>query len=257
MPKLLLLDHIPLILRTSFKSNMATSFFRFKQFTVYHDKCAMKVGTDGVLLGAWATTSGKKNILDIGTGTGLIALMLAQRSEADIYAIDIDSSASIQAKENVEASPFANRIQVCHSSLSEFVNNNDLQFDLIVSNPPYFKASLLSPIHERNLARHNGTLSLESLIEDSLKLLAPEGSMAFILPYDQEDELHNLATASKLNYSRKTYVRPKPDADYKRILVEICKHDTTYQEDELIIEESRHQYTSKYIELTKTFYLKM
>lgn len=236
---------------------MPAAFFKFKTFTVYHDKCAMKVGTDGVLLGAWTSVSGKKNILDIGTGSGLIALMLAQRSEAIIHAIDIDSSAFLQATENVAASVFNERINVHHASLNEFSRQTVGQFDLIVSNPPYFNKSLLSPVHERNLARHNDSLSLDSLIEDSLKLLSPEGEITLILPYDQEDELNRSVEKSDLSFCRKTYIRPTPGADFKRILAAFRRNASTCQYDDLTIEESRHQYTKEYIALTKDFYLKM
>ena len=217
----------------------------------------MKVGTDGVLLGAWSSVSGKKNILDIGTGSGLIALMLAQRSEATIHAIDIDSSACLQATENAAGSIFSERIQVHHSSLHEYSRQTPEQFDLIVSNPPYFNASLLSPVHERNLARHNNSLSLAALLEDSLKILSAEGTIALVLPYDQEEELNTLASTLNLTFCRKTYIRPLPDSAYKRMLAELSRHKSTCQFDELTIEESRHQYTKEYIALTKDFYLKM
>ncbi len=217
----------------------------------------MKVGTDGVLLGAWVTVSGKKKIADIGTGSGLIALMLAQRSEAEIHAIDIDSSACSQATENSAGSLFSNRIQVYHISLNAFAAQSNNLYDLIVSNPPYFKASLLSPVHERNLARHNDSLSLKSLIEDSLKLLSPRGCIALILPCDREEELNRLVAEFKLFFSRKTYIRPVPDAPRKRILAEITRCDSGSEQNELTIEESRHEYTKEYIDLTKDFYLKM
>lgn len=236
---------------------MPTSFFKFKKFIIHHDKCAMKVGTDGVLLGAWATVSGKRKIVDIGTGSGLISLMLAQRSDAEIDAIDIDSSACLQATENIAGSVFNGRIRVYHTSLNEFAEKSNELYDLIVSNPPYFKASLLSPVHERNLARHNGSLSLQSLVEDSLKRLAPSGCLALILPYDQEAELNRIVADSNLYFNKKTYVRPTPEANYKRILVEIGTHNTECIREELTIEASRHKYTQEYTELTKDFYLKM
>lgn len=236
---------------------MATSFFQFKKFTVYHDKCAMKVGTDGVLLGAWAPVFGKKKVLDVGTGSGLISLMLAQRSEAEIQAIDIDEAACLQAMENIKHSIFDGRIRVHSLSLNEFANKNNEKFDLIVSNPPYFKASLLSPVRERNLARHNDSLTLESLLEDSLKCLADRGCIALILPCDREEELNNLVSGFKLHFNRKTYIRPVTGADYKRILVEVCKQESVCEHNELTIELSRHQYTEEYIRLTKDFYLKM
>ncbi|MDD4514306.1 methyltransferase [Massilibacteroides sp.] len=236
---------------------MAASFFQFKKFIVHHDKCAMKVGTDGVLLGAWTSAERSQRVLDIGTGSGLIALMLAQRSEALIHAIDIDHQAWIQAKENISESIFSERIHVFQSSLNEYAAQTTERYDLIVSNPPYFKNSLRSPVQERNLARHNDSLTLKSLIEDSLKILAPQGSLSLILPYDQEQDLDTLAVSFHLYFSRKTYVRPIPETACKRILVTLTTNKTTCQSDELIIEESRHNYTQEYIALTKDFYLKM
>ena len=143
---------------------MANPYFQFKKFTVWHDKCAMKVGTDGVLLGEWASTERCQRILDVGTGTGLIALMLAQRSTAILDAIDIDSDACLQAQENIAKSPFANRIQVYQTSLSEYMPDENIKYDLIVSNPPYFIDSLKCPDTKRNLARHTDTLSLPDLL---------------------------------------------------------------------------------------------
>lgn len=236
---------------------MANSFFKFKKFIVYHDKCAMKVGTDGVLLGAWAEVVNTKKIIDIGTGSGLIALMLAQRSEAEIEAIDIDASACIQAEENIAASLFKDRIRVKHLSLQSLAEQSNDKYDLVVSNPPYFEASLLSPVHERNLARHNNTLSLDSLLRNGKKILSPEGRIALILPYDREEELNQRVADLGLFFSKKAYVRPMPKAGYKRLLAEISPQASICQENELTIEIARHQYTPAYIELTKKFYLKM
>ena len=168
---------------------MSNPFFQFKQFTIRHDKCAMKVGTDGVLLGAWAGTESCSRILDVGTGTGLIALMLAQRSKAVVDAIDIDADACLQAQENAESSLFAGRINVFHSDLVDFAQASTHLYDLIVSNPPYFVDSLKCPNLQRNTARHTDTLTLEDLLQYSRKLLAPQGRIALILPYDQKDRL--------------------------------------------------------------------
>ena len=157
---------------------MSNPFFQFKQFTIRHDKCAMKVGTDGVLLGAWAGTESCSRILDVGTGTGLIALMLAQRSKAVVDAIDIDADACLQAQENAESSLFAGRINVFHSDLVDFAQASTHLYDLIVSNPPYFVDSLKCPNLQRNTARHTDTLTLEDLLQYSRKLLAPQGRIA-------------------------------------------------------------------------------
>lgn len=238
---------------------MSNPFFQFKQFTIRHDKCAMKVGTDGVLLGAWAGTDSCNRILDIGTGTGLIALMLAQRSPAIIDAIDIDADACLQAQENVVSSPFAERIQVRHSALADFAQAATDRYDLIVSNPPYFVDSLKCPDRQRNTARHTDTLTLEDLLQDSRKLLAPQGRIALILPYDQKERLTDCIRTYQLFLSKETSVIPVPGAQPKRLLAELTADPpaSPASSDRLTIEIARHQYTDEYIRLTKDFYLKM
>ncbi|MBP3516918.1 MAG: methyltransferase [Parabacteroides sp.] len=238
---------------------MSNPFFQFKQFTIRHDKCAMKVGTDGVLLGAWAGTDSCNRILDIGTGTGLIALMLAQRSPAIIDAIDIDADACLQAQENVVFSPFAERIQVRHSALADFAQAATDRYDLIVSNPPYFVDSLKCPDRQRNTARHTDTLTLEDLLQDSRKLLASQGRIALILPYDQKERLTDCIRTYQLFLSKETSVIPVPGAQPKRLLAELTADQpaSPASSDRLILEIARHQYTDEYIRLTKDFYLKM
>lgn len=237
---------------------MANPYFQFKQFTIRHDKCAMKVGTDGVLLGAWADTSGCQSILDVGTGTGLISLMLAQRSTAKIDAIDIDAGACLQAEENALASPFAGRIDVTHTSLAGYSATCTKQYDLIVSNPPYFIDSLKCPDQQRNTARHTDTLPLQELLHDCRPLLAPGGHIALILPYDQKDQLETFIQNECLFLTKETEVIPIPGAIPKRLLVELATEPVaTTEYNQLTIEVSRHQYTDDYICLTRDFYLKM
>lgn len=238
---------------------MTNPFFRFKKFTVYHDKCAMKVGTDAVLLGAWADTSFCRNILDIGTGTGIIALMLAQRSQATVEAIDIDKEACVQATENVAASPYTERIKVVHASCADFAaSNQQKRYDLIVSNPPYFINSLKCPDNKRTVARHTDTLLLSDLIREAQTLLSPSGRIALVLPYERLEEVKALASANHLYICRQTDVIPSPGAAPKRLLVELSTTEENIKNrDTLTIEEARHQYTPEYIALTKEFYLKM
>lgn len=160
--------------------------FRFKQFQIHHDRCAMKVGTDGVLLGATANTDSPKRILDIGTGTGLVALMLAQRfPEARIAAVEIDESAFLQAKENVAQCPWADRIEVVHTAFQDFANASEEKFDLIVSNPPYFPNHLLSTDSQRNLALHQERLDFGDLAAGVSRLLANDGLFWVIFPPKQ------------------------------------------------------------------------
>lgn len=238
---------------------MANPYFRFKKFTVYHDKCAMKVGTDAVLLGAWADTSFCRNILDIGTGTGIIALMLAQRSQATVEAIDIDKEACVQATENAAASPYTERIKVVHASCADFAaSNQQKRYDLIVSNPPYFINSLKCPDNKRTVARHTDTLLLSDLIREAQTLLSPCGQIALVLPYERLEEVKALASANHLYICRQTDVIPTPGAAPKRLLVELSTTEENIKNrDTLTIEEARHQYTPEYIALTKEFYLKM
>ncbi|MDR1623739.1 MAG: methyltransferase [Tannerellaceae bacterium] len=237
---------------------MTNDYFQFKQFNIQQDKCAMKVGTDGVLLGAWVSCGSCLTILDVGTGTGLIALMLAQRSPAKIDAIDIDRAAAGQAAENIASSAFANRIQVSHTPFEEYVTKARHTYDLIVSNPPYFANSLKSPDTKKNLARHTDTLPLSSLFSGSKLLLAPDGRIALILPCQREKELMETALENKLNIVRKTMVIPLRDTSPKRLLIELSANlSASCLSDTLVIEESRHQYTADYIQLTKDFYLKM
>lgn len=230
--------------------------FRFKQFTIEQEGCAMQVGTDGVLLGAWAETSNAKQILDVGTGTGLIALMLAQRSDAQIDAIDIHEGCVQCAAGNFAASPWADRLQAYQSSLQEF--QPDKEYDLIVSNPPYFNNSQKAPDAGRNLARHTDSLSLEELVQHSARLLSPKGKLGLILPADQEDVLQTIIKQNGLNVARICRVRGLAHLPVKRLLIEASKLAVTKPEEtELTIEIARHQYTSEYVELTRDFYLNM
>lgn len=218
----------------------------------------MKVGTDGVLLGAWASVDEVTRVLDIGTGTGLIALMLAQRSEASVDAIDIDEGAYSQALDNVNSSPFAERIRLYHAPLSRFALSSIGGYDLIVSNPPYFTDSLKSPDKSRSLARHDDSLTLDELFRLSIPLLTPSGRLALVLPFDKLKELEELSSINHLSILRQTHVCPTPDSAPKRLLVELSRQSLpTPPADRLIIELARHQYSEGYIEMTKGFYLGM
>ena len=235
---------------------MSNNFFRFKQFTVFQDCCAMKVGTDGVLLGAWAEAYKRNNVLDVGTGTGLIALMIAQRNtNATIDAIDIDEGCVMQAKRNISESPFSNRVNVEKSSFQDFAARNDNKYDLIVSNPPYFHNSLKSPNLHRNYARHTDSLSFYEIISDGVSLLTESGSISLILPYEFKTSVLMHAKTVGLFAKRITNVFPLPHKPAKRFLIEFGMSDTECVEDNLIVELSRHKYTDEYNALTNEFYL--
>ena len=235
---------------------MPNPYFAFKQFTVRHDRCAMKVGTDGVLLGAWTDLSHSRRILDIGTGTGLIALMLAQRCmDARITAIDLDSAAVEQAQENIQASPWKDRIEALKQDICTYHPNGT--FDTIVSNPPYFIDSLKCPDGQRSTARHTDTLDADRLIGKVSELLTSDGRFSIILPAEQTEDLIRVAGEKGLHPSRQTWVITRPGLSPKRILMEFRKIPVTLQPDELVIELERHVYSEEYIALTQEFYLKM
>lgn len=235
---------------------MPNPFFSFKQFTIRHDRCAMKVGTDGVLLGAWTDIRQARHILDIGTGTGLIALMLAQRqSEATVTAIDIDAEAVSQAQENIQESPWKERVTAVWQDIKRY--RPQTLFDTIVSNPPYFIDSLKCPDNQRNTARHTDTLDMHALLYQVSQLLTTDGHFSIVLPFEQTDALVKTAERVGLYPSRHTAVITRPGLAPKRTLMEFARKKEAFQTDELVIELERHIYSEEYIALTKDFYLKM
>ena len=237
---------------------MPNPYFSFKQFTVYHDQCAMKVGIDGVLLGAWATVTQTESILDIGTGTGLIALMLAQRSSAQIDAIDIDRNAIQQAKENISNSPWSNCINTDKISLQLFAEKTIKRYDLIVSNPPYFINSTKTPSKVRTIARHTDTLTHEELIKNASVLLKPTGRICIILPINEGIQCIAFALEIGLYCTKKCTVFPKPNSAAKRLLLEFSIQSSAEIESELTIESNvRHQYSPEFTLLARDFYLKL
>lgn len=235
---------------------MSNSTFVFKKFKINQDKCAMKVGTDAVLLGSWVNTSNVKNILDIGTGTGIISLMLAQRSGAKIDAIDIDENAFLQAKENVEQCDWKDRIQVLHTSLQDFVQHCDKKYDLIVSNPPYFIDSSKASEEARTKARHTDQLPYYELLTGVLQLLAPTGKFYVILPTKESEQFREMAESNKLYLTKLMRVITRTDKPEKRWMMRFEFTQRAFSEDSLIIEkDERHSYTDAYKELTKDYYL--
>ena len=237
---------------------MSNTHFNFKQFSVQQDLCSMKVGTDGVLLGAWTHTDNTNRILDIGTGTGLIALMLAQRSNANITGVDAEANACEQAKINFEDSPWTDRLQLVYSKIQDF--HSDYLFDLIVSNPPYFSGYYSSENLSRDIARSADVLlSYEELISSAKKLLIANGRLTLILPADQQEKIITIANQNELTLSRLTFVKTKNTKEAKRILLEFVNATSEVKEiiDELIIQsdDNGRVYTQEYIDLTKDFYL--
>lgn len=238
---------------------MRDSIFRFKQFSVKNDIAAMKVGTDGVLLGAWCHAGDATRVLDIGTGTGLIALMIAQRNEsALIDAIEIDCNACKEAVYNFNNSPWSDRLSVINDDFRAFAHRTDMRYDLIISNPPFFVNGIVPPDNDRMIARHGKMLTYDELLINASQLLSCDGIICIISPYDVETDITAIAKENSLIINKKIYIRPKPTSPIKRILWEISRNGGDCIIDEIIIEtEVHHEYTAQYIELTKDFYLKM
>jgi tRNA1Val (adenine37-N6)-methyltransferase len=220
----------------------------------------MKIGTDGVLLGAWAPVEQNPfSILDIGTGTGIIALMLAQRSTAQqIDALEIDEQAYEQATDNFENSPWNDRLFCFHAGLDEFMEEPEDEYDLIVSNPPFYAEDYKTNNDQRDLARFQDALPFEDLIEAADLLLSENGILAVIIPFKEEDRFLAIAKEFELYPTRITRVKGTPTTEIKRSLLALSRNKTTlFSIDELTIEIGRHEYTQEYIALTQDFYLKM
>ena len=229
--------------------------FTFKQFEIRQDRCAMKVGTDGVLLGAWARVEHCRRILDIGTGTGLVALMAAQRSGAEVLGIDLDADAVGQAGENVAASPWKDRVRVMEADVKEF---SDTQlFDAILCNPPYFENSLKCPDAARTMARHTDTLTFDELAKSVARLLAPEGELSVVIPYDRATDMTVSAACYGLFATRQTIVCPYEGAKPKRILMAFSRQGGMHTPETLCLQDVQRKPTSEYVALVKDFYLKM
>ena len=235
------------------------SKFTFKQFSIEQDKTAMKVGTDGVLLGSWAPINHNPfSVLDIGAGTGIIALMLAQRTNAEqIDALEIDEDAYEQAVDNFENSPWGDRLFCFHAGLDEFIEEPEDEYDLIVSNPPFYAEDYKTENEQRDLARFQDAMPFEELVEAADLLLSENGIFAIIIPFKEEAKFIALAKESELYPTKITHVKGTPTSSIKRSLLAFSRNETTVPEiDELTIEIDRHVYTPEYIELTKEFYLK-
>lgn len=230
--------------------------FRFKQFSVVNDRTAMKVGTDGVLLGAWCPVEGARRVIDVGTGCGVIALMIAQRNpDALIDGIDIDQPSIEEACLNFARSPWGDRLTAQQQDFNAIVA--DQRYDLVVSNPPFFTNGILPDGAARTTARHTLSLSYRQLIEGSERLLSDDGSLALISPTDAEREIIEAAAFSSLPLRRLTRVIPVDGAAPKRTLWLLSRRNIPYREDSLTITRADSTFTPEYTALTHPFYLKM
>lgn len=235
--------------------------FTFKQFKIHQDRCAMKVGTDGVLLGAWANVESAKNILDIGTGTGVIAVMLAQRSQntegVKIHAVEIDEAAAEQAQENFKAAPFAERLAAFPLSIQDFVKKTHTKYDLIVSNPPFFTGGTLNSNGDKTNVRHTVKLPHGDLLNATRELLAKEGRFCVILPLIEGLRFIEIAATYGLHNTCRMDVRFKKEKPIERLLLAFEHQPKAFEPEELILQHSTvgdRDYTEAYRALTKDFY---
>lgn len=231
---------------------MPKNLFMFRQFSICQEKCAMKVGTDGVLLGAWAEGRAGK-ILDIGTGSGLVALMLAQRSKAAIVGLDIDEGATLQAKENFDKSPWSSRLKSICGDVNHFYP--DILFDEIVSNPPFYKYSPLTSNKLRDQARQTFSLSTEKLILSVIRLLKVDGIFEVVLPYSSLQNFVFKCWENNLFMFRQTVVQTKENKVPKRVLLTFCKEKKKEEKNKLVLLDKNGQRTGAYMAMTGEYYL--
>jgi len=235
---------------------MPNNYFNFKQFRINQQGSAFKVGTDGVLLGAYAGIEGAESVLDIGAGTGLISLMIAQRSKASITAIEPDYNSYLQACENASNSPWRDRIFVRHSDFQNF-DSAGSKYDLIVTNPPYFQNSLKNPDPRKSSARHNDTLTTGEILTGVIKFMKDDGNLQIILPYVEGNIFIAEAAVFGLYCNNTLKIKPLPSAEIRRLILRFSKFQKKPTENFLTIEHgNRHEFTEDYINLTKDFYLK-
>jgi len=235
---------------------MANSYFSFKQFTIQQERSAFKVGTDAVLLGASADLTGAERILEIGTGTAVIAIMVAQRSNAEITAIEPDNESYMDAAGNVSNCRWKERIELLNTTLQGYAPVGKL-FDLIISNPPYFSDSLKSPDPRKTAARHNDSLTSEEILVGAARLLKEDGQLQLIMPYVEGNIFIAEAQGYGLYCTNIIKIKPLPTSEIRRLILTFSRERLKLSESFLTIEQGkRHEFTEEYKNLTKDFYLK-
>ncbi len=233
--------------------------FQFKRFSIEQDKCAMKVGMDGILLGAWADVKNVTTALDVGTGTGVIAIMLAQRTtDTLIHAVEIDGLTCEQAAANMSNCPWSDRLTAINASIQEYARQADQTYDLIVSNPPFFTGGTFSNNQNKNNVRHTVKLPHGDLLAAVRTLLAPNGKFCLILPLIEGLRFREVARSYNLYCTKMTEVLPKVDRQVERLLIQFEKKEVALVKDKLVIQNAKtEEWTKEYVQLTKAFYLHM
>jgi tRNA1Val (adenine37-N6)-methyltransferase len=235
--------------------------FKFKKFSVYQDQCLMKLGTDSVLLGAWTSSIGPEKVLDIGTGTGVIALIIAQNNpEAIVDGIEIDADSAAQAEMNFNQSPFKSRLKVIHDAIQSYSEIHDGIYDLLVCNPPFFTGGTLSEVNGRNAARHTVKLPHAELIHAARKLLHEEGRLNLILPYIEGLRFEELAKSYGFYAKKITEVITRPNKPIERLLMSFSKQEGVIEKDSITIQKDsplRNDWSEEYKSLTQDFYLNL
>lgn len=239
---------------------MANPYFQFKQFTIHHDRCAMKVTTDGCLLGAWVAEEIKKekqkikNVLDIGTGTGLLSLMIAQKNKIEIDAVEIDEDASQQAKENIEASPWKHQIHVLNEDIVSF--QPDKKYDCIISNPPFYENELASEKQKRNIAHHSEQLTISEVLKFIQIHLIDNGLFFLMLPFKRKEEIEDLFRKNDLFVLSTVIIRQSVKHSPFRIIVKGTTKNFIFEKSNSIAVCNEHQqYTDQFVDLLKDYYL--
>ena len=234
---------------------MSNPYFRFKQFTIYQDRTAMKISTDGIVLGACCEFGKAKKVLDVGTGTGLLSLMAAQKSLADITAVEINQDAYNQAIENVKKSKFASRIKIVNGDFIKLFSDSAEHFDYIVSNPPFFRNSLKSSSQGRSIARHEDSLPFEKFVPTVARLLTSGGTFSVILPESERLYFNRLCIANGMHICGKTIVKSFENSDPLRVILHFSKSFLPMKQEVLVIYSTQNVYTQQFKNLVKDFYI--